>query len=239
MDVQVAARFQLAVLGDYDIPFSYIVPVLFQRYYSNISVQGLCLAVHGDFAVRHKQVDIILCQNSISIVCFHFANLDLALCNPYSHASFRRGNGSLNRYVTCLNGNRNVAGSLHLAGSVIFAYRHIARAHGHGYILAGSYVFAYGNVTLAGGHGNGSFVGGNGIANVNIALLRLHGHVLVHGDVGCHSNASFAPCLHVQAPACGHVVRYQKIAVGHDQSSILRRGYSTILTKNDIPSFRA
>ena len=150
---------------------------------------------------------------------------------------------------------------LHIvAGVHIRAHSNLTRLHVHIDIVVGLYIGAYGNIAIngglhihidagryictycnlartfivcTGGQGDRAVFSSNGLPYFNIARLRLHGHVFLHGDVGFHTDIALAPGLHIQALARGHVVRHHQIAVGHDQVCVLAGCQLSVLGKDN------
>ena len=213
-------------------------------YTAGLGIHGL---IYRNVAAVHGHLYIIRCHHVAFSV---FANQDVAGIQSHSYI------------VPCdhIGAYRNIA-RLHVhlyvvACGYIRAYRHVARLHIHLYIVACGYIGAYRNVSLHGGLHTYICTGGyalayvdvtrtrgqinrtvlsrNGLTNVNIAGFRLHGHVIVHGNIGRHGDIALPLCFHIQVPSRGHMVCYEQVAVGHDQGRVTARCKPAVLVKDNV-----
>ena len=252
--VGVAARCNLAVLVK-DNAFSAFHIGIVGCMYGNIAGFRSSLAVDPDLSAVGDQAHILFGPHGI--IVFVAADLDIAFRYMYVYAAGLRLHGLVYGNVAGTYGHihivignyaalsvlayLDVAGlhvHIHIVARVhIRAYGNVARVDVHIHIYAGGYVFAYVDVARIGsGHGDRTVIGSDGLAYVNVTLLGLHGHVLVYGDVGSHTDIALTPCLHVQAPACCHIIRYKQVTVGHDQVGVAARHQFTVLGKDDVPA---
>ena len=220
MHGQVAARIQLTVLRDHNIPVSHAVLFFIQRFHSDIACRRRRMAVHGNRAIRHIQRYIFLRQDRI--FCRHLAYPDAPLFRSYRYAAAGRSDGSLNRRIAFLHCDHNIAGCLHIPGAVRFAHGHITGLrYLHSNVAVGSDVLPCQDVARTRGHGYGTAVCRNCFAYGNTAVLRLQGHIPTYSNVFIYDNVALLTGLRIITASCGNPVRHMDVAVHYDHGCIV------------------
>ena len=221
MQGQVAARIQLAILGDHDIIGSCAVIFIIQCFYGNIAFLRLCRAVHGDYTVRYIQVDIFLRQNRV--FGRHFANFNIPVHRFYRHTGIGRSYRCLDcgTAVVCCNGHS--AASSNLAGSVSFTNNNITGLrYVQFHLAAGRHVFANQNIAFAHSHVY-ILASGDAFPYRNTAVVSLRGYAAGYVNILLEINIAFIIHLHGQVMFCQCIARYINTAVRCMQSQVVAR----------------